>query len=307
MGVRRISDRAFDDACSTIVELLRSRGGTADVRVIIEELEAKNISRATAYRAIKRLLDIGAIKRVKRGVFQLAEGDYALLAEELSREFCFLIRCENPEKLRKDLIEGLGSELTRIEEMNNVFISTVLPSLESSLSDVLASLLSAVYKNKVVSAMMVAESLKLAVFRKLVNDGCNSIFVGLPKEYVTLIRRVAEMYVSGIEAVLKVTVDEVYPLLDKLREILTKHGFKDVIHLRSLYMDIPISIKEITTLSLTVISSELERLGAKNVGKCLTALFDIADGLARTGCRTLGGKEKEMLFRNCVALAKALS
>lgn len=74
----------------------------------------------------------GVIKRVKRGIYQLTEKDYVLLAEELGRELCLLIECENSEKLKRDLLEELGKELTKIDEIHKTFINIALPALKSS-------------------------------------------------------------------------------------------------------------------------------------------------------------------------------
>jgi len=302
-----MSSEVFDEACKLIIELLKLRGGSIDIKTVVEELERKNISRATTYRALERLSSTGVIKRVKRGIYQLTEKDYALLAEELGRELCLLIKCGNSEKLKRDLLDELGKELTKIEEIHKTFINTTLPSLRSSgMSELLISLLSSVYENKAFFIMVVMESFKLLVTRKLINEGCKDLFTGLPEEYATLIRKVADMNASSLERFLNARIDEVYPLLDKLREILAKHGFKDVIWLKIIAADIPVSVRDIAMLSLASFCSEIEKWGVKDMTKCATALFEISDNLVRSGCRPLGEKEKESLVRNCKVLAEAL-
>jgi len=89
--------------------------------------------------------------------------------------------------------------------------------------------LNSVYENKAFFIMVVMESFKLLVTRKLINEGCKDLFTGLPEEYATPIRKVADVNASSLERFLNARTDEVHPSLDKLRGILTKHGFRDVI------------------------------------------------------------------------------
>ncbi|MEM4676013.1 MAG: hypothetical protein QXM12_06970 [Nitrososphaerota archaeon] len=175
-------------------------------------------------------MSAGVIKRVKRGIYQLAEKDYALLAEELGSELCPIIKCENSVRLKRDLLDELGEELARIDETHVTFINTALPVLKSfGMGELLISLLSSVYENNGTFIIAMMESIKLAMVKEFIDEGCKDLFAGLPEEYATLIRKVADMNANNLESFLNARIGEVHPLLDKLRRVLIKHGFRDVI------------------------------------------------------------------------------
>ncbi|MEM4938619.1 MAG: hypothetical protein QXX69_03625 [Sulfolobales archaeon] len=302
-----MSGEAFDEACKSIVELLKSRGGSADIKTIVEELEKRDISRATIYRALEKLINDGIVKRVERGAYQLVGSDYMLLAEELSKEFCTLIKCESAEKLRRDLIDGLGSELMKIDKIYYTFINDTLPSLRNlGVSDILVSLLTTLYRSKAFLTLILMGSIKLMVIRKLINEGCSDIFAGLPENYVTFIKRMLDENVRNFEKFFKMDVDDAYTTLIKLKEILDKNGFKDVVWVRVIVTDIPLNVTDMVILSLTIFFSELEKIGVRNITQCAITLYKISDSLIESGCRPLGVKEREALTKNCEDVVKLL-
>ncbi|MEM2197061.1 MAG: hypothetical protein QW290_08275 [Sulfolobales archaeon] len=271
----------------------------------------ERLPKATISRALKELEASGLVaKRGKHYVLVTKQYD-ALIRGEYAPALCELIpSCVDFNKLADDLIKEVGEGISKIEEVYNKFFKERLPLLEESgvLGGAYSLMLRAVYQNKAIFAIMLIEVAKLVIMAKLLSEGCYDIVEDLPKEYADFLKKIVEDNAKNIGEFLGVRVEEALEPLMRLRNVLIKHGYTDIVRIKVIStFEITLSVRELTTTSILTSTSIFEKVGLKDGARCILTLFDISDNLFKTGCRPLGEKEKENLTRDCGVLIKALS
>ncbi|MEM0453901.1 MAG: hypothetical protein QXO98_04530, partial [Sulfolobales archaeon] len=69
------------------------------------------------------------------------------------------------------------------------------------------------------------------LLKKLVDEGCNDVVVGLPEEYVKFLIRFIEENAEKASELYGVKTEELFNTLMRLREVLVKYGYKGTIRL----------------------------------------------------------------------------
>lgn len=282
-------------------------------RIVLEILSRKGLARwsdfekqlpkSTVSRVLKELEREGLV--VKKGrYYTLVSKKYdTLIRVDYAPSLCELIPgCSDSEKLAEDLIKEVGDGILKIEEVHSRFVNDRLPSLVESgiIGGVYSLLLKTVYQDKAFFSLILMEAIKLIMMKKLIDEGCNDIFNGLPKEYADFLKNIVESNAKNTSEFFGAKIDEMLEPLMKLREVLIKHGYRGVIRIRAfLTTEVTIEVEEMLSLALISILSWYERIGVKNIANCTNTLFNISSSLVETGCRELGTRERDSLIKNC--------
>lgn len=271
----------------------------------------KRLPKATVSRALRELEREGLV--IKRGRYYVLvpKNFEALVRASYAPELCELIPdCANHEELAEDIIRSVGSSILRIEELRKKFVDERLHTLvtEDSIGSSLALLMRTLFQNIAIFTLALMESTRLLVLKKLMDEGCD-IASGLPAEYAGFLRSIVEEDTKAASELFGTKVEELMEPLLKLREVLSKHGYRGTVRLGlriSPYSEVTLDIRELATLGVVKTVSKLEKMGVKGATQCFITLLKISENIEASGCRPLGAREREDLLRYCEDLVKAL-
>lgn len=296
-----------------MVELFQEEGVEGAKKVILQILSEKGFARwsdfervlpkATVSRALRELEREGLVTKRDRYYVLVTKSYDVLIKVEYAPVLCELIPgCADSNRLADDIVKEIGDGILKIEASYSKFINDSLPSLVEAgiVSSIYSLMLKTLYQNKGLFLVVFMEVAKLPMLKRLIDGGCNEILESLPKEYADFLKNVAEKNIKSISKLLGIDIEEMLDTLMKLREILTRHGYRDVIRTKVfLNFEVTIEIRELTMMVLVLILNWFGKRYPENIAKCVTTLFEISDNLIKSGCRPLGKKEKDNLVNNC--------
>jgi predicted transcriptional regulator len=261
------------------------------------DFEKLGISKVTLYRALKELISEGVLVKEKRGVYALRGSHYRTAIQiDYGPRLCELIKCANVNALVQDLVENIGAGITYINNAHRQFMDFVanhLEELKTRTTDALVKLLVNVYlgflRDKGFYTLAMIELSKFA--RGIIDlENCEEAFQGLPEDIKRKFKDIVKTTKDVLSKVYGLS-DAVVDVLERLKEVLKRHGYTGAIKYKLPTHVIEIDMEE-TVENAIMMLKDYCGVG----GDIMRFIYKLSLKTREYGCGPLSIKEREELL-----------
>jgi predicted transcriptional regulator len=255
------------------------------------------IPKVTLYRALKELISEGVLAKEKRGVYVLKVSHHRTMIQiDYGPRLCELIECGDVNILIQDLIENIGSSITYIDNAHKQFtdfITNHLEKLKTKITDTPVKLLVNVYlgflRDKGFYTLAMIELSKFA--RGIIDlENCEEASQGLPEDIKQKFKDIIKTTKDLLNTVYGLN-DVVVDALEKLKEVLKRHGYTGIIKYKLPTHAIEINMEE-TVGNAIMMLKDYYGVG----GDLMRFIYRLSLKTQEYGCGPLSIKEREELL-----------
>jgi len=261
------------------------------------DFERLGISKVTLHRALKELISEGVLVKEKRGVYVLKVSPYRTAIQiDYGPRLCELIECEDVNVLIQDLIENIRDNITYINNAYKQFMDFITKYLkkfkakitDTSVKSVIDIYLSFLQDKGFYTLVMI----ELSKFVRGVIDleNCEEVFQGLPEDIKQKFKDIIKTTKDLLNMVYGLN-DVVVDSLEKLKEVLRRHGYIGVIKYKLPIRVIEINMEE-TVEDAIMMLKDYYGVG----GDLMRFIYRLSLKTREYGCGPLSTKEREELL-----------